>query len=104
MSKKNRQEFSQARDQQSDNAAFIAVASQHKRKSPSRTPEEIVQMERAERAAQEKSASYAVAGWPESLAEYRGFQLQTNERQLSIGDCRRSPVRGSGRQIIFERF
>ena len=94
MSKKNRQEFSQARDQQSDNAAFIAVASQHKRKSPSRTPEEIVQMERAERAAQEKSASYAVAGWPESLAEYRGFQLRN--KRTAVINWRLPPLARTG--------
>lgn len=82
MSKKNRQEFSQARDQQSDKAAFIAVASQYKRQSPPRTPEETAQMERAERAAQDKSASYAAASWPESLAECRGRQLA----RLTNGD------------------
>jgi hypothetical protein len=77
MSKKSRKEVSEA---QSDRAAFMAVASQHKRQSPPRTPEEIVQIERAERAAQDKSASYAAASWPESLAECRGrrFARLTN--------------------------
>lgn len=82
MSKKTRIELSQAKNHQSDRAAFIAVASQYKRQSPPRTPEETAQMKRAERAAQDKSASYAAASWPESLAECRGRQLA----RLTNGD------------------
>lgn len=75
MSKKNRQEFSQARNQQSDKAAFIAAASQYKRRSPPQTPEQIAQTERAQRTAQEQSAAQAVRDWPGSLAERRGFEF-----------------------------
>src|ERR1700723_727476 len=73
VSKKNRQEFSQARNQQSDKAAFIAAASQYKRRSPPQTPEQIAQTERAQRTAQEQSAAQAVRDWPGSLAERRDF-------------------------------
>jgi len=69
MSKKGRREVLEAR---SDREAFIAVASQYKQKLPPQTPEEI---SRIERAAQEKSASYAVRDWPECLAERQGFKL-----------------------------
>jgi hypothetical protein len=58
MSKKNRQEFSQAKNHQSNREAFNAAVVQH-----------------SERAAQEKSASYAAASWPDSLAERRGFDF-----------------------------
>jgi hypothetical protein len=52
MSKKNRQEFSQAKNRQSDSEAF-----------------------NTERVAQEQSATYAAATWPASLAERRGFDF-----------------------------
>jgi hypothetical protein len=104
MSKKTRMEFSQARDRQSDKAAFTAVASQPKRKSPSRTPEDVVQMERAERAAQEKSASYAASGWPESLAEYRGFQFARTNGSYQLAVAAARPYGTLGSKLFLEGF
>ena len=75
MSKKTRMEFSQAKNHESDRETFNAAVVQYKRKSSPRTPAEIAEMERIERAEQEKSASIAARDWPPCFADQLGAEF-----------------------------
>ena len=62
-------------------------------------------MKRAERSAQDKSASYAAASWPESLAECRGRQSRSiNKRRSRNGRCHFQGLRIFRGATIYEKL